>query len=1422
MPPLLDKSIKHCNKLVLQKSLDLQLSGSQINLASRPQTFKKVSTRSAKGVLIRRPMSATPGIGYTNRVKKSTPAWTRPQSADNCTGISRRNKLAAKFNLLHTEEDQDLFRNLGATYTVSSSNLLQSLMGSSSIDVPIDSDVSITPSPRLTKTDDVKEDIEVEFSKDGNAEYRNFQERNHDNKTRDRAKEEKSLKSEKGSSSSLVLGLEPGLASKPPLPPTAELKTMKYNLSSWSSLNEAEGTSNTEEKGMNDDDIINLKFQRWFPDSVLNTGNYTSMDEERISKVNIDMKHLFTNTMDERSGHTEVTDSESLAGSRNSLSEGELSEESGLKPKTKKNQKGEKVRKSLSSSSLSQVKESVKVNKSSSVREKRVTSKSYVRSNKEKPKLSQSLCASDKDLNRKCVDNSKVAPLRNHKTVQKQKSNIVDKTSSDLCEPTTADSRKTFVETAGIRKSANTEEFNYQKESQARTENIPQFYYADYDVINVSYTRPSTSTTNFSNNGSLLYNSSTPINCVDANNIDIGNGSKQLNYMHSEQNAASKNGGREICSETNSILNNVASDKNVAGSGLVPYISVTDLGAEDESKSKDFPIHSTDNDTKNNYLAVPGDMPFGGIDASSTHLVNRSYLNQSQSTFNRDHMNSPLQDDFFTQAEFSKGPVTSSSRSIVANFRHEEDGTRKFFQTRVAVSECLVETVEGENCKGVGKIIHNNSVLNASSFEHYNSGIASDRRNTVECNSSQNERAEQTQTSNERSPLSEQSENSRINNPKSSTNNLCFLQPCHSSNSFLGLLNQTEKEVYRPQEFDIYKQRKQDVKDQSCYGKFNDINEIPERDNDYIGTYDDIVDILKVLELEEEKQTTPKSNDSVSTTSINQNVGVLEGATETSQAILSYLDEVNRNSEITLKRNPQTKSSNDNLVFPMDKRGDGGRGRLGELLSIPSPELAQCVMNLSLELEENNEAKKAIEEQLVAVKSTFEKYKLETKAALERHQKFIDQLINEKKHLSDKCSNVIKDMESKQAQAIKVLEDRHAVELKKACEKQAATEKIKRERWIDLKTKKIKELTVKGLEPELNRMAAVHQDELSELRRAHQHQMDEAEKAAARRLASARMQFEADKEAALMQERDIMRRRLEHETTEMEKSYQDQRKRMINELRAEREQMQRENANIILEKERDLLQKLEKLTQESHEKYEQQEKRFQEELERMRNVMDTEKEAWLTRQKTLNSEKEKQIREELKRERDRHIEVAIRKLESEASGREEAADNKLKREKERFECELKDMENAHKDIRDKLKQARTDLSLAEQQNSRLASDLQQAVGEIESLKLITEKLAREKHELQLLGEEETRKRVTALERELAQARLALREQINNVQNDKERELQQVYARVREAITKKDDTINLMAKERDTALEQCAHLEKLMEQQRKELIKRKAK
>lgn len=53
------------------------------------------------------------------------------------------------------------------------------------------------------------------------------------------------------------------------------------------------------------------------------------------------------------------------------------------------------------------------------------------------------------------------------------------------------------------------------------------------------------------------------------------------------------------------------------------------------------------------------------------------------------------------------------------------------------------------------------------------------------------------------------------------------------------------------------------------------------------------------------------------------------------------------------------------------------------------------------------------------------------------------------------------------------MEEQHIKDVKQQKELWHATEKVKRDKWLTEKTKLIKDQTVKGLEPEIQRMLAV-------------------------------------------------------------------------------------------------------------------------------------------------------------------------------------------------------------------------------------------------------------------------------------------------------------------------------------------------------------
>ena len=61
---------------------------------------------------------------------------------------------------------------------------------------------------------------------------------------------------------------------------------------------------------------------------------------------------------------------------------------------------------------------------------------------------------------------------------------------------------------------------------------------------------------------------------------------------------------------------------------------------------------------------------------------------------------------------------------------------------------------------------------------------------------------------------------------------------------------------------------------------------------------------------------------------------------------------------------------------------------------------------------------------------------------------------------------------------MKQLEERYKVELQKNKDAWSASEKVRWERWQASKTQEIKELTVKGLQPEFEKIFKKHKEEV--------------------------------------------------------------------------------------------------------------------------------------------------------------------------------------------------------------------------------------------------------------------------------------------------------------------------------------------------------
>lgn len=142
-----------------------------------------------------------------------------------------------------------------------------------------------------------------------------------------------------------------------------------------------------------------------------------------------------------------------------------------------------------------------------------------------------------------------------------------------------------------------------------------------------------------------------------------------------------------------------------------------------------------------------------------------------------------------------------------------------------------------------------------------------------------------------------------------------------------------------------------------------------------------------------------------------------------------------------------------------------------------------------------------------------------------RHQSFIEQLLKDKSGLCDKVTQLTRRIDS-QNQA---WEHRLNTEVDRAKETVAAGEKIRREKWVRENTKKIKDLTVKGLEIEINNMIAKHQKEMNEFKSKAQQDVEEAIEVTKLKYEQnekdIRNSYAQDREGAIERERNAIRER---------------------------------------------------------------------------------------------------------------------------------------------------------------------------------------------------------------------------------------------------------------------------------------------------------
>nr|XP_026486552.1 centrosomal protein of 131 kDa-like [Vanessa tameamea] len=512
--------------------------------------------------------------------------------------------------------------------------------------------------------------------------------------------------------------------------------------------------------------------------------------------------------------------------------------------------------------------------------------------------------------------------------------------------------------------------------------------------------------------------------------------------------------------------------------------------------------------------------------------------------------------------------------------------------------------------------------------------------------------------------------------------------------------------------------------------------------------------------------------------------------------------------------------------------------KLEVLLKLPQTELAQRLVTASLQLEERScciallqESLANHKEQMISKVNNLEKQshrniakvKQECEETIKRHQNFIDQLINDKKTLNHRIEQLVderRSLEERWKRSAQALEERYKLELRNQHDKMAAAQQVARQRWVRQKAEKIKELTVKGLEGELREMAERQQKEISDIKMHHAEQNGRLTAKHAAELEELRRTLEEEKEVALVKERQLASSRMEKQILELEVSYQEQRTRLVADMRAENERIAAE----LVDKEKQQkiqfekwTQAQEKLLEENKTKLEQDlndernkiEERLKQKRDELQDEFERYKKEYEANQQVLLKKRETEIATQHRLERDREIEKAIESMEAEAQvGRKELQDA-LRRNKEQYEAELQELAETERATLKRYQQTQARVRETEDR----CAELEVTISQLETRnRVLTEKnsqLEARAEEIRASCESSWRSKVENLEKV-----------IEDMKKTHEEQMHQLYAKVKVAVARKDSAIQALTRETAKYQEKITLLEQKLQQQRKDFLKSK--
>ncbi|KAJ8328206.1 hypothetical protein QVD99_000724 [Batrachochytrium dendrobatidis] len=487
------------------------------------------------------------------------------------------------------------------------------------------------------------------------------------------------------------------------------------------------------------------------------------------------------------------------------------------------------------------------------------------------------------------------------------------------------------------------------------------------------------------------------------------------------------------------------------------------------------------------------------------------------------------------------------------------------------------------------------------------------------------------------------------------------------------------------------------------------------------------------------------------------------------------------------------------------------------------------------------------------LKSQLSLQRKEYETIVKRHLGFIDKLLAEKEELSKKCEELtadVKQMEKQFAAKMKTVEEQQARDIKQQRDMWQAAEKIKRDKWIQDKTKSIKDQTVKGLEPEIQRMIAQHKAQVLGLEEKSREQFIKEKNLLIeqhqRQLDSLRDRSVAERQKACEDEREFGRQRYLKQLERDEMEFQQQKRKLCAEFDEQKHNLLKsfkEERNLDDQTHRKAIEDLRYQIESDRVSMEQDmsalKKKHEADLKLLQEKMQVEKEEWqdcyIKKMEADIRTKEKSFKDKLIKERDAELEMIIQRLESENNSSSSDVTRKYRMDMERLKAEtadeIKHLRDQHSMALDKVLSAQNTICQLEEHRRQLQKEvlkiqhetcskeatIRQQKSELARLKVDEETLMNtirgEFHD-----QIDTKERAILLLNEQTEVlQRKYQHELSCIMKDKEETMMHIEERVRQTLRHKDDMIASLKAKQDELTFRNGQLESMIEKQRQELL-----